>query len=107
MARVLLERSSMNEQSWSQSGEAERILEAGARLLDVRAADDFAACHVAGAESCPGAELGDRAAALAGETIVLYGDGPRGDAAATLRAAGATVFDAGACTLCPRCGHGR
>lgn len=97
----------MNELTWSETGEAERILEAGARLLDVRAPDDFAACHVDGAESCPRTELAERAAALAGETVVLYGDGPRGDAAATLRAAGATVFDAGACTLCPRCGHGR
>jgi phage shock protein E len=56
------------------SGEAHRLVAAGARLVDVRTADEFTASHLPGAVNIPLDQLGARAEELRGDRrpVVLY-----------------------------------
>lgn len=81
--------------------EARRLVEHGARLLDVRSAAEFAAGHLPGAVNVPVQELEQRLGELGrdGRAIVVYcRSGVRsGRAARLLRNAGyAAVHDLGA-----------
>jgi rhodanese-related sulfurtransferase len=82
-------------------GEARRLVEQGASLVDVRSAGEFEGGHIDGARNIPVSEIGARASELGAKErpIVLYcASGTRSAMAArTLRAAGFTrVFNLGA-----------
>ncbi len=90
--------SAPGESSASTESRARAALAAGAALVDVRTAEEFARGHVRDAVNVPLAELGARADALApGRTLVVYCHSGRRSAAATelLRARGRTVIDVG------------
>jgi rhodanese-related sulfurtransferase len=82
------------------SADARRLVQAGARLVDVRTPQEFASGHIAGAVNIPVQDLGRRMAELDGKErpIVLYcRSGARSSAAARmLKSAGyAQVHDLG------------
>jgi phage shock protein E len=83
------------------SAEARQLVQAGARLVDVRTPGEFAAGHIAGAINIPVQELTNRVHELQPQdaTVVVYcRSGQRsGNAARMLRNAGfARVHDLGA-----------
>ncbi len=58
-------------------GEAVRMLNSGALLIDIRTSEAFAAAHIANARSVPGATIADGAAALERfkeKPVVVYCD---------------------------------
>jgi rhodanese-related sulfurtransferase len=82
-------------------GEARKLVESGARLVDVRTPEEFAAGHLAGAVNIPVQELAERLGELEprDQPVVLYcRSGNRsGHAARLLKNAGyARVHDLGA-----------
>jgi phage shock protein E len=91
---VLKERGSVS------SSDARRLVQAGARLVDVRTPEEFASGHIPGAVNIPVQDLGRRMTELDGKErpIVLYcRSGARSSAAArVLESAGyAQVHDLG------------
>lgn len=82
------------------SAEARKLVQSGARLVDVRTPDEFAAGHIPGAINIPVQQLESRIHELEPKdgTLVLYCRSGRrsGDAARTLKGAGfALVHDLG------------
>jgi phage shock protein E len=79
---------------------ARQLVAEGAVLVDVRSPGEFAGGHLPGALNVPVSDVRRQAAALVeqGKPIVVYcASGMRSaSAAATLKAAGAQVFDLGA-----------
>lgn len=79
--------------------EARKLVEGGAKLVDVRTPREFASGHVEGAENIPLADIRSAAARLAqdGGPCVLYcASGVRSASAARLlRKAGVTAYDLG------------
>jgi rhodanese-related sulfurtransferase len=71
---------------------AKKLVAGGARLVDVRGADEFAAKHVEGAENAPVETIEDRDLGAKDSPLVLYcSSGARSErAAATLRSKGYT-----------------
>jgi len=81
--------------------EARRLLKSGAKLVDVRTADEFSSTHIPGAVNVPLNELGRRVSSLGpkDKPIVLYcASGARSSAARSmLKGQGFTqVFNLGA-----------
>jgi len=78
---------------------AKKLVAGGARLVDVRGADEFAAKHIEGAENAPVETIEDRDVGAKDAPVVVYcTSGNRSArAAATLRSKGYThVYDLGA-----------
>jgi phage shock protein E len=89
----------------STAGEAQRLVQEGALLLDVRTPQEFASKHVQGATNIPVQELSQRLKELPKntKTVVVYckSGGRSASAASVLRNAGYTVCDLGAMSNWP------